>query len=626
MQLKSSLILLPIYFADFTKMLYYVCWIYLLGEGGFKMPAKEIIKKAYDVVIVGGGMSGVCAALASARHGASTALIQNRPVLGGNASSEIRMHICGADNHGRRKNARETGIIEEILLENRKRNPQYSYSIFDTILWEKTRFQEGLDLYLNTHMNKVFIEEEEIKAIRAEQLTTEKVFEFTADIYVDTTGDGSLAYLAGADFMVGRESKEAFGEKYAPDKSDHHTMGNTILFKTRDMGEPVPFVKPDWANTYTEEDLAHRDHGASGHNYWWIELGGGEFDTIADAEEIRDELLKAVYGVWDHIKNGGDHGADNYVLDWVGFLPGKRESRRIKGDYILKEQDLLEGKIFDDAVAYGGWPMDMHVVGGLETCLEPTNFIQLDDVYTIPYRSLYSKDINNLMMGGRIISASHMAFGSTRVMATCSVIGQAVGTGAALAIEKGIKPGDVMDYMAGLQQKLMKDDVYIPGFKNEDKLDLARKANVSASSNIPGGEPEQVANGYARQIKGDINGWVSEEIGDEGEYLSLEFAEAISPSEIHLRFDSNLSKEIMISMFDSTLADQIPGIPAELVKDYRIEFYQDDRLVVEKEVRDNYLRFNKHIIDQNLTCNKIKIKVLATNGDKYARIFEVRVY
>ncbi len=589
------------------------------------MDKKAILKK-YDIVIVGGGMSGVCAAISAARHNAKTALIQNRPVLGGNASSEIRMHICGADSHGHRPDSRETGILEEILLENRRRNPQYSFSIFDTVLWEKCRFQEGLDLYLNTHMTDVVTENGEIKKITANQLTTEKTFEIEAKIFVDATGDGTLAYLAGAAYMSGREGKSVFGERFAPDESDSVTMGNTLLFKAVDAGKAVPFEKPFWANSYTEEDLAFRGHEEITYGYWWIELGGDGLDVVADGEVIRDELLKAVYGVWDHIKNNGDHKADNFVLDWVGFLPGKRESRRIKGDYILKEQDLLEGKIFEDAVAYGGWPMDMHIAGGLKTKLEPTDFIHLDNVYTIPYRSLYSKDIKNLMLAGRAISTSHMAFGSTRVMATCSVVGQAVGTAGAIAIEKGLIPSEVSLYIKELQQKLLKDDFYIPGFKNEDESDIAKAAKIVCSSAIEGSNCENVTNGISRRVKEQSNCWISEEMASGGEWLSLAFDSEINVKEIHLKFDSNLSKEIMLSMSHRTQLKQVPGIPPELVKEYELVFYLNGKQVYTEKVSDNYYRFKVHKLEKPVACDKIVVNVLATNGDRHARIFEIRVY
>lgn len=590
------------------------------------MVDKTIINKKYEVLIVGGGVSGLCAAIACSRHGAKTALIQNRPVLGGNASSEIRMHICGADNHRLRKDARETGILEEILLDNKRRNPNHSFSVLDTVMWEKARYQEGLDLYLNTHMTNAITENNAIKKVTACQLTTEKQFEFEAEIFMDATGDGTLAALSGAEFMTGREGKKVFNEMYAPDESDSITMGNSLLFSAVDTGKPVPFIKPDWANTYTEEDLAYRGHTEISSGYWWIELGGDKLDVVADGEEIRDELLKALYGVWNHIKNSGHHNADNYVLDWVGFLPGKRESRRIVGDYILKESDLFEGRIFDDAVAYGGWPMDMHITGGLKTKLEPTVFLQLNDVYSIPYRCLYSKNISNLMIGGRAISASHMAFGSTRVMATCGVIGQAGGTAAALAVKKGIKPRDVLDSIKELQQILLKDDCYIPGFKNEDAGDIAKKAGISCSSFIEGCQCSNAVNGVTRRVKDASNCWVSGEIGEKPEWISFKFEKSIYPKQIILKFDSNLSKEIMVSLSHSVKTSQVSGIPPELVKDYALEFYKDGELVHREDVKNNYLRYKVHNLTNEINCNEVKLNIYSTNGDKHARIFEARIY
>ncbi len=589
------------------------------------MNPKTIINKSYDVIVVGGGMSGICAAIASARGGAKTALVQNRPVLGGNASSEIRMHICGADNHGHRPDARETGILEEILLENKRQNPTYSYAIFDQVLWEKVRFQEGLDLYLNAHMTEVITEGDQITKIYVEQLTTEKAFEFCAKLFIDTTGDATLAYLSGAEYTIGREGKYVYGEKHAPDETDQITMGNTLLFKTVDTGHPIPFIKPFWANTYEEEDLKFRDHGAHGYNYWWIEIGGDQLEVIADGEEIRDELLKAVYGVWDHIKNGGQHQADNYALDWVGFLPGKRESRRIVGDYVLTEEDLVEGRCFEDAIAYGGWPMDMHVVGGLRTRLEPTEFIHLNEVYTIPYRCLYSKNIHNLMVGGRAISTSHMAFGSTRVMGTCAVVGQAIGAAAALSIQKGILPRQMLEHIQELQQSLLEQDIYIPSVIHCDEKDVAKSAKVIATSFEVGCEPDKIINGWDRKIKSEENCWAFK--ADQGrQWIQLEFLESINAKEVILKFDSNLSKQIMPSMFDNGLKDQEAGIPKELIKAYDIEFYREGQCTYTLSNKNNYLRYRKHYFETPIGCDQIRIVVNETNGVSVAKIFEVRVY
>ncbi|MFV0343248.1 MAG: FAD-dependent oxidoreductase [Anaerocolumna sp.] len=587
---------------------------------------KQQINKQYDFVVVGGGISGVCAAIAAARHGVSTALVHNRPVLGGNASSEIRMHICGADCHGKRPDARETGILEELLLENKKRNPQWSFSIFDTILWEKCHFEKNLDLYLNTHMTEVIVENNEIKKIKAIQLTTEKTFDFEANLFTDATGDGTLAYLCGAEYMSGREGKDVFKEEHAPDQSDQITMGNTLLFRAIDTGNPVPFQKPFWANNYKEEDLKLRDHGEITYGYWWIELGGDELDTVSDGEIIRDELLKALYGVWDHIKNNRKHKADNYALDWVGFLPGKRESRRIIGDYILKEQDLIASRIFEDAVAYGGWPMDMHVAGGLKAKLEPTDYIHLDKLYTIPYKSLYSKNIHNLMLAGRIISASHMAFGSTRVMGTCAVIGQAVGTAGALAISKRIRPAAISSHISDLQQLLLKDDCYLPGIQNEDLNDLTVNAKIHCSSALENGDCDNIINGTSRKTGDLTNCWISEKMTDKGEWISLTFPKKIQLSALHLKFDSDLSREISISMSERVQKHQIPGTPSTLVKDYQIELYKEDECVHSFQVADNHLRFQIHQLQAPVSCDKIIVKVRTTHGDSHARIFEVRVY
>lgn len=580
------------------------------------------IQKNYDFVVIGGGLSGVCAAISASRGGVKTALIQNRPVLGGNASSEIRMHICGADNHGRRENARETGILDEILLENKYRNPQNSYSIFDTILWEKTHFQNNLDLYLNTHISDVHKSTDRIQSVSGYQLTTEKHYIFNATYFLDATGDGTIAALSGASYMIGREAKSTFNEQYAPETEDSHCMGNTLLFTTKKMDSPTPFHKPFWANTYTDADLKNRPHGAHGYNYWWIEIGGDELKTIDDTELIRDELLKALYGVWDHIKNE-DHQADNYALDWVGFLPGKRESRRVIGDYILTENDLLTARSFDDAVAYGGWPMDMHVVGGLNTRLDPTTFIDLPDVYTIPYRSLYSKDIHNLLIGGRIISASHMAFGSTRVMGTCAVVGQAIGTSVRLLKEKNIMPNALGPYIQELQQMLLKDDVFIPNVVNEDSLDLAKNAILKSSSHTPSHQPENIINGISRSTNTHDNLW-SASI-EQPQWIEASWQEPLEINEIHLKFDSNLSQEIMLTLFQSEC--DIPNIiPEELVKSFSIECFNNNQLVYKKDISDNYQRFVVNQLPSTLSCDSIKITFNETHGSQNFRLFELRVY
>ena len=586
------------------------------------------VAKNYDVVVVGGGLSGMCAAIAAARHGVKTALIQDRPVLGGNASSEIRIHVCGADRHSEVKNARETGILEEILLKNKSVNDKdhYSWPVFDCCMWEICRFQENLDLYLNTRFDGVRMNGEKIISITAKGLTNETAYTFSADYFIDATGDGMLGALCGAEYMYGREDKAEFGEADALDTADSYTMGNSLMFYAVDTGTPIKYVKPDWAYTYTEEDLKNRPHDRIKSGYWWIELGGKTLHTIYDAEELRDELMKTVYGIWDHIKNGGDHGAENYKLEWVGALPGKRESRRLLGDYVLKEEDLLTANPFSDAVAYGGWSIDCHVIEGfLSQNQEPAKCIYFDEVYPIPYRSLYSKNIENLFLGGRAISVSHLAFASTRVMGTTSVCGQAVGTAAALAKRKGITPRDVGKYITELQQMLLKDDCFIPNFKNEDKADYALTAKLSATSEKSGYEVENIINGVARTVKDNSNMYCSDGISENGESITLDFGKPVNLNELHIKFDSNLSLEIEISMDSWVYSRQEKGLPSTLVKDYKVELIKNGETVKTVEKTDNIFRFNK-IPLENTECDSVKITCYNTYGNEDIRIFEVRAY
>ena len=593
-----------------------------------KRAAEKWSEKEYDVVVVGGGLSGVCAAISAARHGAKTALIHNRPVLGGNASSEIRIDINGADEMGNRKNARETGIIEEILLENRYKNPNHSFSVLDTIVWEKVRFQSGLDLYLNTHMFDVETNDSKIASIIACQLTNEKGYRFTAKMFIDGTGDGTLAYLAGANYMIGREGKDIFSENCAPDRSDSVTFGSSIMFKAVDTGHPVKFEKPFWANSYREEDLIERSHEEFENGYWWIELGGKDKKIIEDGELIRDELLKVVYGVWDHIKNSGHHNAQNFTLDWVGFLPGKRESRRIVGDYILKENDLVESRVFDDTVSYGGWPIDRHSVGGLESDEKGGyTFIHLKDIYGIPYRSLYSKNISNLFICGRLISASHVAFASTRVMATCSVIGQAVGTAAAMAVHKGYEqPRELLKDIKQLQIELTKDDCYIPEFQYDNPADLAKGASIKASSTNIGYGAKNVVNGMNRNVHDVQNNWMSNETGKESEWIKFDFDKAVEIKELLIRFDTNLSKEIMPSLSKRSLSRQIPGMPPELVKKYTCEFYLNGEKQMTVSEDNNYKRSVQHSFLSPVTTDSVIIKFEETYGSKSVSVFEVSIH
>ena len=584
-----------------------------------------------DFCVVGGGMAGLCAAIAAARRGCRTVLIQDRAVLGGNASSEIRMWICGA--HG--ENNHETGILEEILLDNSYRNRDPSYSVWDSVLYEKARFQENLTLLLNTYIDgcesvdgdgkKGVGTGKRILSVTGNQMTTETRVTVKAPLFADCTGDGMLGAMAGAEFRIGREARSEFNESIAPEKADKKTMGLSCLIQARETNRPQTFIPPTWAYRYDDEGkLPNRGHTVTGsQNFWWLEVGGMQ-DSIHDKEELRDELLKIAFGIWDHIKNRGDHGADNWTLDWVGFLPGKRESRRFVGDHMLSQNDVeAAGKHFEDIVAYGGWTMDDHFPEGFYKKEAGTIFHPAPSPYGIPYRCLYSANVENLFFAGRNISATHAALSSTRVMATCSLLGQAVGTAASIAVgDSGAKPLTprqvYQQKLAELKKALMEDDCYLP-FNVRPVSPLTAKAKLSAAS----GNPELLRNGLDRQIGQDRNSWDCKK----GDSVVFDFGAETKVDSVRIVFDSNLSRTThnMVSYY--TLAPQDFAVPPELVKSFRIEVLapgSDSAKPVWKEalsVADNHQRLVRLAL--GVKTKALRFTPLETWGAPAVRVFSI---
>ena len=446
-------------------------------------------KLTADFVVAGGGLAGVSAAVQAARAGLEVILINDRPVLGGNASSEVRLWALGATSHMGNNNrwSREGGFINELLLENLYRNKEGNPVIFDTVVLDKVKSEPNITLLLNCAVNKVVkSESRRIKNLEAFCSQNSTSYEIHGEQFCDATGDGIVAHNSGASFRCGAEAKSEFGELMAPDKENKELLGHTIFFYSKDTGKPVRFIAPSYANKsiseYPRSKILNKND--SGCRLWWIEYGGA-LDTVYDTEDIKWELWSVIYGIWDHIKNSGEFSdVENLTLEWVGSIPGKRESRRFNGGYMLTQKDIIEQTRFDDAVAFGGWAIDLHPAEGVYSDRSPCSQWHTKGVYEIPFRSYFSKDIDNLFLAGRIISATHLAFGSTRVMLTCAHGAQAVGEAAAMCIERKINPFNLVEkpLMIELQQRLSLSGQSIPGVAIAQENNLAHKAKVSSSS------------------------------------------------------------------------------------------------------------------------------------------------
>ncbi len=617
-----------------------------------------------DIVVAGGGPAGVPCAIAAARNGAQVILCHDRPVLGGNASSEVRMHIVGANGTGHfdrgaelETEAREGGFIEEIRLENAVRNPQRSPSMFDLILYEKCRAEANLTLLLNTTVTGVEMNGDTIVAAIAERQSTEDRFHITAPSFVDCTGDGRLGAEAGALFMEGREDTAQHGESLAQTKADTHRLGSTILLQARRHDRPMPFVAPEWARAFSKDDLALRLYATPGeeeptheYGYWWAEYGG-TLDTIKDNEQIRDELLAVVLGIWNHVKNGPEgtspdadpFDASHWALDWFGFLPGKRESRRFVGHHILTQNDVMTSRNFDDAIAFGGWSIDLHPPEGIDApTMEPCVQHPVPWIYDIPLSACISRNITNLAFAGRNISATHVAFASTRVMATCAVMGQGLGTALAHAAKQKLALPQLLnsgDALREIQQQLLRDDCFLVGRENTDPEDHARVAIVTASSEQPNGPANAVIHGQTRCVHGErgappdrqfpgIQRWMSDPAHPLPATLELAFEQPVTPREIQLVFDTGLHRHLTLSQHDGYTASKMQwGHPQpETVRDYTIEGFDGTSWQSLISVKDNYQRLRRHTVTCPVPVRRLRITLSATNGLDHARICEMRVY
>jgi hypothetical protein len=467
------------------------------------------VEHKYDFVVVGAGLAGIAAAVTAARKGIKTALVQDRPVLGGNASTEIRVPPVGATQCNFAY-SRETGIIEELFLNNLLRNPTWSSQGWNTELENLVRNEPNIDLYLNTAVSDVTTKGLQIESglhdgvkivsVKAYCAMAETWFVFSADYFADCSGDGIVGVQAGAIFRYGVESFSEFNEPFCPEVSNGETMGMSLQLRAKDTGRPIPFVRPNWVDLELQlEDFGpyrpvneHFFPDTGG--FWWLEWGG-ELDTVHDTLKIKDEVQRITLAVWDYLKNRSplSERLATYELDWMGAVPGKRESRRFEGDHILTMGDIDQQVDFDDSVAYGGWGFDHHPPGGFHDKENPSTHQYLRGPHNIPLRSLYSRNVSNLFFAGRNISASHYALSSTRVMLTCAQLGEAVGMAAAHASAAGCNARDLSsgERLSAIQQDLIKADHHIHNFVTAVPFDIAPEAKTIASSVYSDHDPVQ---------------------------------------------------------------------------------------------------------------------------------------
>lgn len=425
----------------------------------------------FDLVVVGGGMGGICTAISAARLGVKVALIQNRPVLGGNNSSEVRVHLGARIRQEPWPNL--GNLVNEIGPE-RGGNAQPKDYYEDDRKLKAVLAEENISLFLNCHANEVVTKNEKIEAVIAQNIESNEKFIFKAPLFADCTGDGTIGALAGAEFMQGRESQSVFGEQTAPEVADNLTMGASVQWFSQDRGEAKPFPDIKWGIELDDE----KSHAIRKGDWDW-ETGMG-VDQTKDFERVRDYGMLVVFSNWSYIKNHSkvkDEFA-NEELQWVAFVAGKRETRRLVGDYVLTENDLRNRNIYPDGTAITTWSMDLHYPHPENSELFPdapfrsiAKHIQIYP-YPIPFRCLYSKNIENLMMAGRHISVSHVALGTVRLMRTIGMEGEVLGMAASICKEEKTTPRGVYEKHFSKLEDLMFEGIGDPSLPNKQTYNM----------------------------------------------------------------------------------------------------------------------------------------------------------
>jgi len=450
--------------------------------------AEPVNEGDWDILVAGAGPAGIPAAVAAARKGMRVLLLHSRPGLGGNAASEAGVGFDGA--YSTHPGMRETGIAEEI-----RRLHDFNHWNWEQALTRLVEQEPNLTVSRNKFVMSADVVKNVIRSVTALDVRRCSLHTYSARIYIDCTGDGWLGYHAGARYRLGREPKWQYQERYAPDTPDNLTMSGCIMgsckgqqvlsYYAEDAGEPVPFSAPRWAVKLPDGSDLHRTPHRLHTGEWWIE-NPTDVDDLWEQEKVRDELLRLSLGYFDWLKNTYEKRNLVRNLKMVAFprYNAKRETRRLIGDYVLTQGDIDAARVFPDAIAYCGWPLDVHHPKGLFSGKEgPFYSNDRVPITTIPYRCIYSKNIENLFMAGRCASVSHIALGTVRIENTLATLGQAAGTAAALCLAMQVTPRQIHEqHMQQLRQILLRDDQYIPGLKNNDPADLVRQAKITATS------------------------------------------------------------------------------------------------------------------------------------------------
>lgn len=419
------------------------------------LPAEPEDGGEFGFVVVGGGVAGMCAAIAAARNGIRVALVQDRKVLGGNNSSEIRVGLGGRLNIGKYPSL---GYLLNEFGPVTKGNARPAEVYEDDKKLAAVLAEENITLFLGYKVTSVRKSDARtVTAVVATRVDDYRTVEIRGGLFADCTGDGALGVLAGAEWHMGRDPKSRYGEPSAPDQADGITLGASVQWYCLEADAPRPFPDIDWGLPIDERTVQKVRRGQ-----WYWEVGMVE-DQMAQAERIRDYGMYVVYSNWSYIKNHAsfrDEYAASY-LGWVAHVAGKRESRRLVGEFVLREQDLVDFTIYPDGCVSTSWYIDNHEPDPENSkhfrepwlsrgCLRPLDF------YPIPYRCFYSKDLDNLFMAGRDISVSHIALGTTRVMRTTAMMGEVVGLAASLCCREGLRPRDIYERAFDRLQELMK--------------------------------------------------------------------------------------------------------------------------------------------------------------------------